>query len=80
MYTYTCMWMYVQVYIHVDANMAAQHGVAWAHAGLSKVWCMYVCMSLTWVRGCSMCTCVCARTLQHAKQGRTLDYSPIEWT
>ena len=26
-----------------------------------------------------MCTRVREQTLQHARQGRTLDYSPIEW-
>ena len=26
-----------------------------------------------------MCTRVRAQTIQHASQGRTLDYSPIEW-
>ena len=29
--------------------------------------------------GYSMCTRVCEQTLQHARQGRTLDYSPNEW-
>ena len=37
---------------------------------------------LACVGGCSMCTRVCAQTLQHARQGRTLDYygGPMEWT
>ena len=26
-----------------------------------------------------MCTRVRAQTIQHARQGRTLDYSPVEW-
>ena len=33
---------------------------------------------LPWVRGHSMCTRVRAQTLQHERQGKTLDYSPIE--
>ena len=48
----------------------------------TKVVCMIVRAGgggLAWVLGCSMCTCVCAQTLQHERQGRTLDYSPIEY-
>ena len=32
------------------------------------------------IRGYSLCTRIRAQTLLHARQGRTLDYSPIEWT
>ena len=31
------------------------------------------------VRSYSMCIRIREQTLQHARQGRTLDYSPIEW-
>ena len=34
---------------------------------------------LAWVRGYSMCTHVRAKTLQHERQGRILDYSLIEY-
>ena len=46
---------------------------------------LYDCACVRWVlaywvriRGYSMCTRVRAQTLQHARQGRTLDHSPIE--
>ena len=41
---------------------------------------LYVCgEGLAWIRGYSMCTRVRAQTLQHERQGKTLDYSPIEY-
>ena len=43
-------------------------------------WPGYWVHTCTCIRGYSTCTRICAKTLQHARQGRTLDYSPIEWT
>ena len=41
------------------------------------------CEGCTFKASCTMLVTVCtvrAQTLQHERQGRTLDYSPIEWT